>query len=79
MRVENCALTKIPKQGFHPPSICCFGSNPLMSFPCNEECHTLEIIPPGIPSNVWPTGVDAAALSHWARSVAFEDWKGTRR
>lgn len=67
-------LTKMAKQGFHPPSICCCGSKPLESFSCNDECHTFEINPPGMPSNVWPFGIDVAELSQWARPVALADW-----
>ena len=72
-------LTRIAKVAFQPPCICVFGSNPRSSGPCNAECHTLDTVPPGLPSYVLPTGVCETASNHWASSVADADWRGTRR
>jgi hypothetical protein len=72
-------LTRIANVAFQPPCICVFGSNPCSSGPCNAECHTLYIVPPGIPSYISPTGVLETEFNHWARSVAEADWRGTRR
>ena len=72
-------LTRIANVAFQPPCICVFGSNPRSSGPCNAECHTLDTVPPGIPSYVFPTGVFETVSNHWASSVAEADWRGTRR
>ena len=73
------SLTRIANVAFQPPCICVFGSNPRSSGPCNAECHTLDTVPPGIPSYVFPTGVFETVSNHWASSVAEADWRGTRR
>ena len=72
-------LTRIANVAFQPPCICVFGSNPRSSTLCNAECHTLDTVPPGIPSYVFPTGVFETMSNHWASSVAEADWRGTRR
>jgi hypothetical protein len=67
-RASECVgveeLTKIANVAFQPPSNCVFGSKPLASFFCNDECHTFAINPPGMPSNDSPADFADAELSH---------------